>query len=96
MFFYDAHVSFEQPDVCGSNLFKGEQLDPLTVCLFMSRDMYTEKDSSAGHDIGSPGFRVPAAKCPHPPPPRLAECRMLNFPRVARMKGAMRSPGSTA
>jgi hypothetical protein len=52
------------------------QLDPLTVYLFMSRDMYTEKTAQRVMIYVLRGFRVPAAKSS----PRDAECRMLSFP----------------
>jgi hypothetical protein len=79
MFFYDAQVSFEQSDVCGLvevRFFKGGQLDPLTVYLFVSRDMYTEKTAQRVMIYVPPSFRVPAAKSS----PRVAECRLQNVP----------------
>ncbi len=62
----------------GGKFFKGRQLDPLTVYLFMSRDMYTEKTAQRVMKYVLRGIRVPAAKSS----PRDAECRMLSFPTV--------------
>jgi hypothetical protein len=68
----------------GGKFFKGGQLDPLTVYLFVSRDMYTEKDSSAGHDIFSecrlqnvpPGWR--SAGCERYTSVRIFRAPILN------------------
>jgi hypothetical protein len=77
-FFYDAHESFEQPDVCGGKFFKAGQLDLLTVYLFVSRDMYTEKTAQRVMKyVCSPGF--PSAGCKmFPPGGRVPDVKFLN------------------